>query len=107
MALALADLFLSIESQMGYTKGPSTIREGKIMATYKVEYTDTFGGEANYSWVKRETIESENEKKAVLMRKAKAALGLTGLRGKSEEFGHMIRFKPYGMSTVLFISWES
>jgi hypothetical protein len=25
--------------------------------TYSVEYTDTFGGEANYSWVRRATVQ--------------------------------------------------
>ncbi len=26
------------------------------MNTYRIEYTDTFGGQANYSWVKRKTV---------------------------------------------------
>ena len=26
------------------------------MNTYEVDYTDTFGGEANYSWLKRKTV---------------------------------------------------
>ena len=26
------------------------------MQTYSYEFTDTFGGEANYSWVKRGTV---------------------------------------------------
>jgi hypothetical protein len=38
-----------------------------------------------------------------LMRKAKAAVGLTGVRGRKESFGDTIAFYPYGSCTVLFI----
>ena len=32
---------------------------------YTVEMTDTFGGEANYSWVKRNDIEADSHKQAI------------------------------------------
>jgi len=32
---------------------------------YEVEMTDTFGGDANYSWVKREVIEADSHKQAI------------------------------------------
>lgn len=32
---------------------------------YYVELTDTFGGEANYSWVRRSTIEANSLKQAI------------------------------------------
>ena len=71
------------------------------MNSYQIEYTDTFGGQANYCWVKRAKIHmpelthygydgGTNYGKAnriferELMRKAKAAMGLTGVRGKKE-----------------------
>jgi hypothetical protein len=38
------------------------------------------------------------------MRKAKAAVGLTGVRGTVTKFGDTIEFRPYGSATVLFIS---
>ena len=88
---------------------------------YQIEYTDTFGGEANYSWVRRATIVmpelthygydgGANYSKAnrvygrELMRRAKAAVGLTGARGKRESYGETITFRPYGCNTVLFIT---
>lgn len=93
------------------------------MNTYTVEYTDTFGGEANYSWVRSATISmpelthygydgSTSYSKAnkianrELMRKAKAAVGLTGVRGRRETWGDTEVFYPYGSATVLFVSFK-
>lgn len=89
---------------------------------YEIEYTDTFSGEANYCWVKRETVTmpelthygydgSTNYAKSnavyerELMRKAKAAMGLTGTRGSVSRYGDMIEFRPYGIATVMFITF--
>lgn len=93
------------------------------MNVYAVEYTDTFGGEANYCWVKRETVTmpelthygydgGSNYVKAnkmfrrELMKRAKAAMGLTGIRGQTEDHGDMIRFTPYRANTVMFITYR-
>lgn len=74
---------------------------------YLAEYTDTFGGEANYSWVKRATIEGDAAlSDLALMRRAKAALGLSGLRGRTFRHGDMIEFRPYGMARVLFVTYR-
>ena len=35
------------------------------MATYQIEVTDTFAGEANYCWVRRYTIEARSKRGAV------------------------------------------
>lgn len=89
---------------------------------YNVEYTDTFGGQANYSWVKRARITmpdlthfgydgSTNYIKAnriferELMRKAKAAMGLTGIRGRRDSYGDSLEFRPYGICAVMFITY--
>lgn len=91
------------------------------MTTYSVEYTDTFNGDANYTWVRRAKVTmpelthygydgSTNYTKAnksyqrELMRRAKAAVGLTGARGARSDLGDTIEFRPYGSATVLFIS---
>ena len=90
---------------------------------YHVEYTDTFGGEANYSWVNRSVIsvpEWDHFKgwdgngriepkgyRQFLMRKAKASMGLTGRRGVVTDFGDTIEFRPYGSCTILFITWSN
>lgn len=74
--------------------------------TVAVEYTDTFGGEANYSWVERVnlTFPSGVSDRAV-MRAAKAAMGLTGVRGRRADYGDTLEFRPYGEATVLFVSF--
>ena len=88
---------------------------------YHVEYTDTFGGEANYCWVKRATIhmpeltrygydgssnyvQANRTHEREIMRKAKAAMGLTGVRGRKEEWGETIAFYPYGSCAVMFVT---
>ena len=73
--------------------------------TFTAEYTDTFGGEANYSWVRRATIPVAGSRRA-LMRRAKAALGLSGVRGRVSEYGEMIEFRPYRSCTVMFITFD-
>ena len=69
------------------------------------EYTDTFGGEANYSWVRRGELQPDLKNKTAL-RRAKAAVGLSGVRGTTYNTGDMIEFRPYKMATVLFVYWE-
>lgn len=88
---------------------------------FNVEYTDTFGGEANYSWIRRATVNmpelthygydgGTNYGKAnrvferELMRKAKAAVGLTNVRGKVGNISDILEFRPYGCATVMFIN---
>jgi hypothetical protein len=72
---------------------------------YAVEYTDTFGGDANYSWVRREIVAVEDAcSDRALMRRAKKAVGLTAVRGTTTSFGDVIEFRPYGMCTVMFIT---
>ena len=92
------------------------------MTAHVVEYTDTFGGEANYCWVKRERVTmpelthygydgGTNYAKAnkvyqrELMKKAKAAMGLTGVRGTVYSHGDTIEFRPYRTATVMFVNW--
>lgn len=52
------------------------------------EVTDTFCGEANYSWVKR-------------------ALGWAGIRCRKETMGDMIALYPQGECVVCFISFHT
>lgn len=92
---------------------------------YQYEYTDTFAGEANYSWVKRGTVsvpelthygytgstdgsyaKANKRQNTQLIRMVKKELGLSGVRGKTEELGGVIEFRPYGMATVLFIEYR-
>lgn len=90
---------------------------------HNYEFTDTFGGEANYSWVQRGKIHmpelthygydgGTNYAKAnrtyqrELMKAAKAAVGLTGARGRTYHHGDCSEFRPYGCCVVLFINWS-
>ena len=72
------------------------------MNTYNVEYTDTYAGESNYSWVRRHTITAKSDRAAI--RAAKAAVGLTGTRCRKANYGDMIDLRPVGCCTVLFIT---
>jgi len=91
------------------------------MLKYQVEYTDTFGGEPNYAWVRRATItmpelthygydgssgyaRANRAFQRELMRRAKAAVGLTGIRGETHRYGDTLEFRPRGMATVLFVT---
>ncbi len=95
------------------------------MNTYDVEYTDTFSGEANYCWVKRATVtmpelthygytgstdgtyaKANKAFNRELMRKAKAAVGITGIRGRTDEVGGILEFRPYKSCTVMFVSYH-
>jgi len=93
------------------------------MHKYDVEYTDTFGEEANYGWVKRETVTMpelthygydggtnyarvNRTFQRELMKRAKAAVGLTGVRGRTYHHGDMSEFRPYRMCTVLFVTYH-
>ena len=72
-----------------------------------IEHTDTFGGESNYSWVRRETIETEKELSDVaIIRKAKAFCGFTGIKSRVENYGDMIAIYPRGLCQVCFITFE-
>ena len=90
---------------------------------YNIEYTDTFGGEANYCWVRRASVTmpelthygydgGTNYVKAnrvynrELMKRAKAAVGLTSIRGKTVDYGDMIDFRPFGACVVMFVTPE-
>lgn len=89
---------------------------------YIVEYTDTFAGEPNYGWVRTAKVTmpelthygydgGTNYTKAnkvferELMKRAKAAVGLTNVRGVVDRWGDTIAFYPYRSNTVMFISY--
>lgn len=71
------------------------------------EYTDTFGGQANYSWVRRGQVElPENASAQTIARLVKRDAGLTGVRMVRQDFGDMIELRPVGLCTVLFVTFE-
>jgi hypothetical protein len=95
------------------------------MNVFNVEYTDTFGGEANYCWVRRAKVtmpelthygytgstdgtyaRANKVFRRELMRKAKAAMGLTGVRGRTYDHSGDLEFRPYASCTVMFVSYS-
>ena len=95
------------------------------MNKYNVECTDTFGGEANYSWVQRASVtmpelihygytgsadgswrKASKTYRRELMRRAKKAMGYTGVRGKVYDDGDIIEFRPHGLCQVMFIYFD-
>jgi hypothetical protein len=76
----------------------------KLKQAVPYEYTDTFGGEANYSWVKRgEVFLLPNASDLARVRAVKKALGLEGVPCKREEYGEQIVLRSVGSCTVVFI----
>lgn len=70
------------------------------------EVTDTFGGEANYSWVNRGEIEvKEGSSDLAIVRKVKEAIGWNGYKCNRESYGDSITLKPRGICQVLFINF--
>ena len=90
--------------------------KGIKMHRYQLEYTDTFAGEANYSWVTRrgltvsepqgEGAKARKEYDRRVKREAKAAVSLTGIRGQWSEYGDTMEFRPSGMCRVLFVTFD-
>ena len=68
----------------------------------EVEYTDTYGGTI-CEWLRRETLTLPKKlSRRAIMRRAKAAMGLSGVRGRSSSHGDSWEFRPYGRFTSMF-----
>jgi len=78
------------------------------MVKFYAEYTDTFGGEANYSWVKRSNFEiRDNASMRSVLQRARKELGLTGAKGKIiGDFGDEYHWKPRNCCTILMVRVE-
>jgi len=67
------------------------------MNIYKIEITDTFGGEANYSWVRRYLV------------KAKSELGAVNVIAKNHGAGwrkdYPGRYNLKGAAVCMFVDW--
>ena len=68
------------------------------------EVTDTFGGETNYSWCRREEFcIKDNASRRSIIRKAKQLLGINSRHTEVEDYGdaYTLRFSE---NIVVFIS---
>ena len=74
------------------------------------EVTDTYGGESNYSWVRRGKVEckpGETISNLAAVRRVKKEIGWNGGRCKTDNFGDDIRLNPIGLYQVCFITFEN
>ena len=69
------------------------------MQVFHIEVTDTFGGEANYSWVTRHTIEAKTRLGAV--QKFSRMSGMSWR--KVGDYGDMARYDSKSGATCFFI----
>lgn len=81
-----------------------------MTCTVKIEVTDTFGGEANYCWVRRyEFTGHDNLTQRQVIRAAKEHAGWTGWNCKTTNWGNgSYDVRPVGVCQIMFIStdWE-
>lgn len=72
---------------------------------YDCELTDTYAGEANYSWVKRATLvyATEPTDRALILA-AKRALGLTGIKCARDDYQDTTQLDPRGLCQRAFIT---
>lgn len=69
----------------------------------RYELTDTFSGEANYSWVRRGEGNFKTELGAI--RFFKSMLGMTGIPCRKVDMGDTVALYPYGQCVVLFVTF--
>ena len=69
-----------------------------------IELTDTFGGEANYSWVQRHSFDIDGLTDSQIERKGRALVGLTGVRTNRQDYGDMIRWDVQGACVCAFLT---
>jgi hypothetical protein len=73
------------------------------MTIYKIEITDTFGGEANYSWVKRLEVKAKSMQGAIS--KASRHFGYKGF-GSDCICGDYASYKLSGACIIAFVTVE-
>ena len=80
-------------------------KPGIACLRWQLEHTDTFGSEANYSWVNRENVMIPSQYSGPwIVRKAKEAMGLTSLKHVTSDHGDCLRVDFPEDNQVLFIT---
>tara|TARA_Y100001951_G_C11252723_1_gene247466 strand:- start:794 stop:1024 length:231 start_codon:yes stop_codon:yes gene_type:complete len=72
----------------------------------QVEITDTFGGEANYSWVNRYEFDTEGLSDREIIFKARKLLGLTGVKTVRSDLGDTIVWDVQGECVRAFLTLQ-
>jgi len=92
------------KEMQGVSYGLVSLGEAVLM---KVEVTDTFGGEANYSWVERyeQWIPRKLTSRAKI-RTAKRLAGWTGMHCQKDDFDDAYTLHPRGICQVMFVNFD-
>ena len=73
------------------------------MVTWDVEVTDTFSGQANYSWVYRYAISMPGGiSYLALVRRIKSVTGYSGIRGHTYVSGDFVEIRFPARCVVIF-----
>ena len=73
------------------------------MCTWDIEVTDTFGGQANYSWVERSKLRvPDGISDLALVRRIKSAAGYSGIRGRATVMGDSVEIRFPARCVVIF-----
>lgn len=78
---------------------------------YAIEVTDTFGGESNYSWVRRGKVDlkdnmtRQQERRAVIKAVREVAGWSTDIRVDCNSYGEGYEIRPRGLCQVAFVTW--
>lgn len=71
------------------------------------EMTDTFGGESNYSWVKRHSEDMpDGVSNLALVRRLKKWASWQGERCEVTHLGEMISIRPHSACLIAFITFN-
>ena len=71
------------------------------MSTFKIEITDTFGGEANYCWVLRYKYRAKSILGAINMLAREYGSGWR----KDSDYGDMARYNLQNACVCAFVEW--
>lgn len=75
------------------------------MCKYSIEMTDTFNGDANYSWLRTACIDAPCDASCkMLVRRAKRALGISTPHRVAYDSGDHIRLDLRNHAICIFIS---
>lgn len=73
---------------------------------FKIEITDTYGENANYSWVVRGVLLlSDAPTRRQVVTAAKRFAGWTGQPCEVHHYGGEIEIRPKGVNAVAFVYW--
>ena len=73
------------------------------MVTWDIEVTDTFGGQANYSWVERSKLRVPDDiSDLALVRRIKSVTGYSGIRGRATVMGGSVEIRFPARCVVIF-----